>query len=110
MENLQDWTYDDFLTYLLILGANANLDFSEDEQEVIEKKSGEERYKKIRRCFDQQSDSQRIETVSELYGRFESQIGGKEKLVEALQEIITLNDRTMHVMDRYLMMMLKKIL
>ncbi len=110
MENFQDWTYDDFLTYLLILGANADLEFSEEEQEVIEKKSGEERYKKIRRCFDRQNDSQRIDTVSELYARFESKIGGKEKLVEAVKEIITLNDRTAHVMDNYLMMMLKKIL
>ncbi len=110
MDNFKDWTYDDFLTYLLILVAHAVLNITREEQEAIETRGGEERYKKIKRCFDSQNDSQHIETVSELYARFESQIGGKEKLVETLREFMAVNDRTVHVMDRYLMMMLKKIL
>ena len=110
MENFGDWTYDDFITYLLILGAQADLTITEDEKEVIESKVGEERYKKIKRCFDNQNDAQHIETVSNLYIRFEEQIGGKDALVKELKEIVTINDRTESVMDRYLMMMLKKIL
>lgn len=110
MDNLEDWTYDDFITYLLILGAQADLTITEDEKEVIEGKVGEDRYKKIKRFFDSQNDSQHIETVSTLYVRFKERIGGKDALVKELKGIVTLNNRTESVMDRYLMMMLKKIL
>lgn len=107
---IEDWTYDDFIAFLLIMGAKADLKFSEVERDAIISKVGEEQLKKMERCFDQQNDVQHIETVSELYARFSSKIGGKENLVKSLKEIIDADDRQEHVMDRYLMMMLKKIL
>ena len=105
-----DWTYDEFLAYLLLMGATADLHVSEVEKDAIVAKVGEEKYVKIKRCFDSQNDAQHIETISELYNKFESQIGGKENLVSALNEIIEADERPKHVMDRYLMMMLKRIL
>ncbi len=110
MGKFEDWTYNDFLCYLMILGASADLNISEDEQEEIQRRSGTDEYKKIRRHFDMQSDAERIETVTDLYDRFKTQIGGKENLVKEIKEILTINDRHEHVMDRYLMIMLKKIL
>ena len=110
MNNFEDWTYNDFLTYLLILGANADLDISDDEKEEIESRVGVDEFKRVKRCFDLQNDAQHIDTVALLYNRFELQIGGKENLVKAIREILTLHDRTESVMDRYLMIMLKKIL
>ena len=110
MSKFAEWTYDEFLTYLLLMGAAADLRISDIEREAIVEKVGEEKYLKIKRCFDSQNDAQHIETISELYGRFESQIGGKENLANALNEIIEVDERPKHVMDRYMMMMLKRIL
>ena len=42
MEELENWTYNDFLTYLLILGANADLNITKDEEDEIVYKMGEE--------------------------------------------------------------------
>ena len=72
---------------------------------------GEENYVRIKLVFDRQNDSQHIDTVSDLYQKYESQIGGKENLVKELREIFILGkDGKEHVMDRYMLMMLKRIL
>ena len=105
-----DWKYEDFLTYLLILGAQNDLEISEEEKDQIIRKVGESEFKKVKRIFDQQNDAQHIETITELYQRFKSQIGGIDNLVGELKAIFTLNNRSEHVMDRYMIIMLKKIL
>jgi len=107
---VEEYTYQDFLTYLLLMGAQADMNISEDEKDLIVQKVGEVEFKRVKRCFDQHNDAQRIDMISQLYQKFETQIGGKEQLVMALREFITANNRSVHVMDRYLMMMLKRIL
>jgi len=111
MVTIENCTYADFLTYLLILGANADMRITEDEKDRIILKVGEENFVKVKRFFDRQNDAQRIETVSALYQKFYSEIGGKENLVKAIRESFYLGeDEKEHVMDRYMLMMLKKIL
>lgn len=110
MESVETWTYTDFLTYLLILGAQADLRITEEEKEGIIHKVGEENFIRIKRVFDRQNDSQHIDTVSELYQKYKTQIGGKENLVKEIKEIFIVSNTKEHVMDRYMMMMLKKIL
>ena len=110
MNSTDQWKYEDFLTFLFILCATADLEMSEEEKEEIIKKVGEEEYKKIKRHFDQQNDAQHIEMVSALYKKFENQIGGKENLVKSLKEFISTSHKREHVMESYLLMMLKRIL
>lgn len=111
METITNWTYADFLTYLLILGAQADFTMTEDEKSQIIQKVGEENFVRIKRVFDRQNDAQHIDMVTELYQKFHSEIGGKENLVKALRESFLLGkDGKEHVMDRYMLMMLKKIL
>ena len=92
------------------MGANADLEISEEEKFQISQRVGEENFTKIKKCFDRQNDAQHIETVADLYRRYESQIGGKENLAQVLSEIFVIDKGKEHVMDRYLLIMLKKIL
>jgi len=111
MITIENWTYTDFLTYLLILGAQADLIITEEEKARIIDKVGEENFVRVKRVFDRQNDAQHIDTVSELYQKYHSEIGGKENLVKAIRESYLLGkDGKEHVMDRYMLMMLKKIL
>ena len=110
MEAVQSWSYEDFLTYLLLLGASADLMISEEEKQQIEDRVGQENFTRIKRCFDRQNDAQRIETVSELYDKYKAQIGGKENLAKTLRDIFVVDTGKENVMDRYLLMMLKRIL
>ena len=107
---IEEYTYQDFLAYLLLLGAQADLNISEEEKEDIVQKVGEIEYKKVKRSFDQHNDAQRIDVIVQLYKKFESQIGGKDNLVKTLKEFTTAHNKSIHVMDDYLVMMLKKIL
>ena len=111
MESVETWTYTDFLTYLLILGAQADLRVTDEEKEQIIHRVGKENYTRIRRIFDRQNDSQHIDTVSDLYKKYGSQLGGKENLVKEIRDIVIVGkEGKEHIMDRYLQMMLKKIL
>ncbi|MEQ8324095.1 MAG: hypothetical protein RIC15_04240 [Vicingaceae bacterium] len=110
MESPEKWPYKDFLTFLLILGANADLEISEEEKDQIIFKVGEENYNRIKHIFDRQNDAQRIETVVKLYERFDQEIGGKENLAKTLREVFHAGGSKEKVMDRYLLIMLKKIL
>jgi hypothetical protein len=93
------------------MGAQADLKVTEDEKALIIQKVGEENFVRVKRIFDRQNDAQHIDTVTELYQKYSSDIGGKENLVKALRESFVLgNDGKEHVMDRYMLMMLKKIL
>ena len=44
---IEEYTYQDFLAYLLLLGAQADLNISEEEKEDIVQKVGEIEYKKV---------------------------------------------------------------
>ena len=110
MEDLENWTYNDFLTYLLILGANPDLNITSDEENEIAYKMGEEEYKKVKMVFDRQNDVEHIDVVSFLYAKYESQFGGKENLVKELKGIFSIGNKKENVLDRYMLMMLKKIL
>jgi len=110
MENLENWTYSEFLTYLLIFGANADLDLTRDEEAEIVFKMGEDEYKKVKMVFDSQNDKEHIDVVSFLYAKYENQIGGKENLVKELKGIFSIGHKKEHVLDRYMLIMLQKIL
>ena len=110
MEELEKWTYNDFLTYVLILGANADLNITRDEEDEIVYKMGEDEYKKVKLVYDRQNDVEHIEVVSFLYSKYKDQIGGKENLVKELKSIFSVGNKKEHVLDRYMLIMLKKIL
>lgn len=110
MISVEGWKYIDFLTYLFILSATADLEMNSEEEQEIIKKVGEEEYKKVKRFYDQQNDSQHIEVVSVLFKKFKNEIGGKENLIRSMKEFIRTSHQREHVMESSLMMMLRKIL
>lgn len=110
MDSIDNWSYNEFLTFILIMGAKADLSLSEIEKEYIVQHVGEEDFKKVFRVYERQNDSQHIDTVSELYEKYESQIGGKENLLKELKSVIKADHHAEHAMDQYLMMMMKRIL
>lgn len=110
MMEVETWTYEDFLTYLFLLVAKADLEISDEEREEITRKVGQEEYTKIKKQFDHQNDAQHIDTLTKLYKKFETRSGGKENIVREVREIITADNRRAKAMEEYLMLMLKRIL
>ena len=60
---LQNWSQDDFLTYLLIYAANADFEITEEERQFILNKVGQQEFHQMLKIFNQHSDYERGETV-----------------------------------------------
>ena len=86
------------------------MNITKDEEDEIVYKMGEEEFKKVKMVFERQNDVEHIEVVSFLYHKYEDQIGGKENLVNELKTIFSVGNKKEHVLDRYMLLMLKRIL
>lgn len=110
MNSTGHYTYEEFLTYLLLFGAKADLIINEEEEAGIIARVGSEVYKKVKRDFDNHNDAQHIANITALYNKFKSQAGGKENLVKELKEVVRAENKEGDMMDHLLMTMLQRIL
>ena len=58
-----NWTYNEFLAYLLLYAANADLGVNRDEKEMLFSKVSFEDYKHIRKVFEDASDYESLQTI-----------------------------------------------
>lgn len=62
MEN-SNWTYDEFLCFLLIYVSHVDIDYSDDEKDRLKRMFSEELYDKVYKVFDDMSDYQSLQKV-----------------------------------------------
>ena len=62
MSNL-NWTYEEFLCFLLIYASHVDIEFSEDEKVRLQKTFGQETYQKMFSIFDDMSDYQSLQEI-----------------------------------------------
>src|SRR5690606_24550133 len=60
----KDWTYDDFITYLLIYASHADFIVTREEVRRIITETGRSEYNKINRIFEKQSDAEKAEVIA----------------------------------------------
>lgn len=60
----KDWTYDDFITYLLIYASHADFIVTREEVRRIITETGRSEYNKINRIFEKQSDAEKAEAIA----------------------------------------------
>ena len=66
----QHWTYENFLTYLMIYAAHADFKITEEERKHILKKVDAQEYQEILKTFNSDGEFERSETVRVLGERF----------------------------------------
>lgn len=104
-----DWNFLEFKTYVLLEAAHADLVFTQDEQDVISKKTSPDVFAKIYKEYHKDTDYQRIEKIREgakVYCNTEEQ---KQELVSKIKSLFEA-DGDVDVMERNLLMFLKKII
>jgi hypothetical protein len=84
----ENWTYDDFLAYLLIYASHADFKVSREEVAKIVSEVGRSEYTRISAIFDKQSDAERAETIAILGARFCTDADCRNKLIDELQELL----------------------
>jgi hypothetical protein len=58
-----DWNFDEFLAFVLLYAAHADIEFSNEERKFIENKVSEEIFDNIYQEFDQLTDFQALELI-----------------------------------------------
>jgi replicative superfamily II helicase len=61
-----EYSFQDFIAYLMIFAANSDLEFTDDEKEYIIKKVGRFEYEKMLTLFESHNDYESIEFILEL--------------------------------------------
>ena len=61
--NNKDWSYDEFLCFLLIYVSHVDIDYSDDEKDRLKRMFSLETYNKIFNVFDSMSDYQALQQI-----------------------------------------------
>lgn len=85
-----NWSYDDYLAFLLVYAANADFIVEDEESLALMQKLGEEQYAKMKDYFLQLNDIQSIEVIYEFREKYCRE---PEQVTQVLSEIKTLMEQ-----------------
>lgn len=103
------WNFTEFKTYVLLEAAHSDMDFSEEEKEVIMSKLNPETFDKIFAEFNEDSDFERIEKIRKASQFHCDTTAKKQALLDRVQFILNA-DGDFNTMERNMMMYLKKLI
>ena len=83
----EEFSYEDFIAYVLIYAAYADLEFSPEEKQLIQTKVNADHYDKLMQLYHQQSDMDHIETFTALCGKFCPQPEDKQKMLQDMVQV-----------------------
>jgi hypothetical protein len=86
-EQKPDWTYNEFLAFILLYAAHADFDVTREEKEILFSKVGVDEYRSIKKSFDSKNDYERLQTIKLFREDYFSDDAGIEKLLSDLKEL-----------------------
>lgn len=104
-----DWTYNEFLAYLLLYAANADFVVNEDEKEILFSKVKLEEYNHIRRAFEEGNDYDNLQTIISFREEYYNDEESVDKLLMDLKDIF-LADHDYPSVERAIFIGLRRIL
>ena len=107
--NHPKWNYEEFLSFLLIYAAGADMNFSQKEKELIKEKIDFERLETLTAEHDSMSDYQRISVIQSYKGLYFPTVERKEEMLDQVKQLFEA-DGDFSVMEHNLMLMLHKLL
>jgi len=107
--NQNEWSYNEFLAFLLIYIAHVDIEFSDPEKDLIQKRVGEEVYTKMLSVFNSMSDYQAYQQILDYKGLYYPTHDRKEELVDHMKALFHA-DHEFNVMERELLHFLEKMM
>lgn len=86
-DTLESWSKRDLLALIMIYASNADLTVTEEEKNHVKRKIGFEHYKTANAFFENNSDYETLQAIIQLKDRFYPGEGGKEAIMQYLQEV-----------------------
>jgi uncharacterized tellurite resistance protein B-like protein len=109
METIENLTFEEFQAFLLIYCAGADLEFKEEEKEIILQFIDEAGFKKVLRIYEGLNDYDRTQWLIVNKARIIKTAEDKEKLLEKMEEVFK-SDGHYSVMEQNMMRMVSRFL
>ena len=108
-KNHPRWSEEEFLGFLLIYAAYADMEFSVKERDIIKNNLSENDLQELEKEFQEMNDIEILQTIESYREKYFSSDAEKEQLFSILSSFFTI-DGDYNVMEKNLMRMLHKIL
>ena len=108
-ETVENWTYDDFLAFIMIYAAFADLNIDESEKKVIREKVGDESYEKVMGIFDERNDMERIDIILHFKEKHIKDQTEKEKVLADMKDVF-MADEEYSTLEQNIFMAVQKLL
>jgi len=82
-----DWNYNEFLCFLLIHSSYADMEFTDDEKQMIISKYGNEAYEKMNDIYDGMGDYERLENILKYKGVYYPTIDQKGEILNEISKL-----------------------
>ncbi len=103
------WSKKEFLAFLLLHIANADLELSQEELMAIEKLVNEKKFKTIQMIWSKCNDIECINIIKELSNKYFPGDEGKEILIDEMTNLAKL-DNELNISEEIMILSLKKLL
>lgn len=103
------WSYEDFLAFVLMYAAYADMELLDEEVELMEERVGHERTVMAKRIMDKLNDNERISVILSFRDKFFPTKEDHDKLFADMKSIF-LADGNYNQLEKVVLMYLKKIL
>lgn len=82
-----NWNYEEFCAYLLIYASYADMDFSQEEKDLIIKSVGKERFEKLESIYLDHGDYERLQIIMDHKGIYYPTVDRKQELLKKISEL-----------------------
>lgn len=103
------WERNEFIAFLLLHAANADMEFTDEERQLIRKTLSGESLQAVEYEYNQLTDYQRIQVIQSYRTRYFADDGQKAGLLLKIREVFQA-DGKYDIMEHSLFLMLQKIL
>lgn len=103
------WSKDEFVAFLLFFAAKANMEYVDEEREMILKIISVDQLRQIEKEFYGLSDFQSIEIIHSYKTKYYSTPAEKKEVLDRIKNLFTA-DGEYDTMEKNMLLMLKKIL
>lgn len=84
--NPNTWTYDQFITFILIYGSYADLDFSTSEQKAILSRVDQDTFEQVNEFYDKLGEFERLDLIMQGKAKFYNDPQKKAEIMNTLSE------------------------
>lgn len=103
------WSYNEFLAFLLIYIAHVDMEFAEEEKDLIKKNVGEPTYGKMVTIFNDVSDFRAYQMILDYKGVYYPTQDRKDEIIDKMKDLFYA-DGDFNIMEKELLHFLDKMM